>query len=600
MAFEEVSGINGDLVTRSWTVSKRPYKKNEFYHKEDTETSVFFAFPRSLSEKDWFFPDNKKSSFGEIKMKRDEFPCMRSIGNDIDATVNEAFLNTLQFLITKTSFCGYVGEAVASGKKIVFTGHSSGGATAILATVWYLEKYFKKPTDLPEPACVTFGAPLVGDNIFKHALGREKWIKFFTNFVTRFDIVPRIMLAQKSSIEQTLPQVLPLLDPTKTPVQENDMNVSNFYKSVMKDASTVAYQAVCDLTGDKDAFFETLSSFLVLSPYKPIGAFVFSTGTRLVSVSNSDAALQILFYASSSQSRTEQEQSLSPNQSIRDHCSYGEHVQSLGKKLFNHLDLNNLPLDGEYAPLTDLGLSTKAIQCVRATLEAEKQRVDNQIKIHKNKDKIEKKLTWIEDKYKPRCRTQKIGYYDSFKANIEDIDFDANVKRAELAGIFDEVLGLVKKGQLPDEFEGRREWVDLANRYRRLFEPLDISNYHRHLKNEDTGPYMEKGRPNRYKHSQRGYEHDRLKAGVKIDGSICGSTFWAEVEELMGKSYEEGKVTVRTIERLVEVWIEEKEVDPEQMFLEGSTFKKWWNLLPAKHKRDSPLRKRMEETIAIV
>lgn len=250
-----------------------------------------------------------------------------------------------------------VQSAVERGQQIVFTGHSFGGATAILATVWYLGTYFIRNPNVAEPRCVTFGAPLVGDYIFKHALGRENWSRFFVNFVTRFDIVPRIMLARKASIEQTLPYVLGQLDPTRASIQESDQRITEFYTTVMRDTSTVAYQAVCQLIGNGEAFLETLASFLELSPYRPVGTFVFSTEKRLVVVNNSDAILQILYYTS--QSSDEQEWSLIPSRSISDHHRYEELVQSIGIKLINHLDLHNLPLDGENSigsALNDFGL----------------------------------------------------------------------------------------------------------------------------------------------------------------------------------------------------------------------------------------------------
>ncbi|CAH8350638.1 unnamed protein product [Eruca vesicaria subsp. sativa] len=587
MALDALAGINNALIATSLRASTRAYTTDHFHTEVEGDT-VFFAFKPSFLEKDWFDPENK-SSFGETKMNREHFPCMRSIGNDVDATVNEAFLKNLQLLIS-TSFPHSVKTVVDSmrSQRIVFTGHSSGGATAILATVWYLETYFTKQSGFfPEPLCLTFGAPLVGDYVFKHALGRENWSRFFVNFVTRFDIVPRIMLARKASTKQTLTRVLPQLDP-RALVQENDQSIPLFFTTVMKDTATVAHQAVCKLIGNGEPFLKTLSSFLELSPYRPAGTFVFSTGTRLVSVSNSDAILQILFY--SSQSSNEQELSLRPYQSIRDHRTYEEMVHSLGMKVVEQLDLHHLPLNGGDSALSDLGLSTRARQCVRAAFEAEKKRVDNQSKIGTKKPRIIERLTWIEDDYKPKCLTHKIGYYDSFKESNEEKDFRANVTRAELAGIFDEVLGLVKEGQLPDGFEGGIEWIELANRYRRLIEPLDISNYHRHLKNEDTGPYMIHGRPNRYKHAQRGYEHDLMKAGrsaEEIKRSECGSCFWAEVEELRVEAYDKERVT--KLEKSLQGWISDEEVDDKHIFLEGSTFRKWWDLLPEVHKVDSLL-----------
>ncbi|KFK35123.1 hypothetical protein AALP_AA5G239300 [Arabis alpina] len=612
MAFQALTGINGDhIIKSSWNASKEAYG-SDHYHREETGDFVFFAFPPFFLKNDWFAPGNK-SAFGEIKMDRNKYPCMRSIGNDVDATVNQAFLNNLEVLISpRTSFVASVETDFNSGKQIVFTGHSSGGATAILATVWYLETYYRtNPNGLiPDPRCVTFGAPLVGDRIFKHALGREKWSRFFTNFVTRFDIVPRIMLARKASIGQALPHVLSQLDSNKDSMQENDQEITEFYKAVMKDTATVAYQAVRKLNGNGEAFLETFSSFLELSPYRPVGTFVFSIGNELVSGNNSDAILQILFYASHS--------SNDPCQSVKDHYSYEQLVQSME---INNLDLHHFLLDGEtsiMSALNGLGLSARAGQCVRAALEAEKQRVINQNNIYKMDSKwpkIEKDLTWMEEKYKLRCQTPKNGYYDSFKASDEKIDFKANVKRVELAGIYDEVLGLVKNYQLPDEFEGRKEWIEQATRYRRLIEPLDIANYYRHLKNEDTGPYMKQGRPSRYIYAERGYKHQLLKPEgmnaetvfwnkidalnlgsketmreeLKLSGSKSGSCFWAEVEELKGKLYAEVEVRIKTLEGLLGGWIKEGEVD-QQIFLEGSTYREWWNSLPDDHKRQSPVR----------
>jgi len=103
MAFEALTGINGDLITRSWSASKQAYL-TERYHKEEAGAVVIFAFQPSFSEKDFFDPDNK-SSFGEIKLNRVQFPCMRKIGKGDVATVNEAFLKNLEAIIDpRTSF----------------------------------------------------------------------------------------------------------------------------------------------------------------------------------------------------------------------------------------------------------------------------------------------------------------------------------------------------------------------------------------------------------------------------------------------------------------------------------------------------------------
>ena len=185
------------------------------------------------------------------------------------------------------------------------------------------------------------------------------------NYVTRFDIVPRIMLAPKASTKQTLPYALYKLDHTASRIQENDQGIAGFFAAVMKDVEIASRQAGCELIGDGgNAFLETFSSFLELSPYRPAGTFVFSTGTRLVQVRNSDAILQLLFYAS--QSSNEQELSLRPYESIQDHRSYQEMVDSMGTKEVNQLELHHLALDGGESALSDLGLVNSFSPCSKA------------------------------------------------------------------------------------------------------------------------------------------------------------------------------------------------------------------------------------------
>lgn len=112
MAFESLTGINGDLITNSWMVSKSAYQ-TEYYYKKEVGKVVYFAFRPSFSGKDWFAQENK-NSFGEIKTKRVQFPCMRSIGNNVGATVNGALLKNLELLIDpRTSFYASVSQPTA-------------------------------------------------------------------------------------------------------------------------------------------------------------------------------------------------------------------------------------------------------------------------------------------------------------------------------------------------------------------------------------------------------------------------------------------------------------------------------------------------------
>ena len=186
--------------------------------------------------------------------------------------------------------------------------------------------------------------------------------------------------------------------------------------------------------------------------------------------------------------------------------------------------------------------------------------------------------------YQLSCRHQGLGCYDAFKIHKSDKDFEANVKRLELAGIWDEIIEMLKNYDLPDAFEGEKEWIDLGTEYRRLVEPIDIANYYRHLKNNDTEGYMIKGRPKRYRFTQRWLEHaQRLLAGSR--GESC---FWAYVEELRIKtSSKEGfapfKDKVLQLEEQAKKWINDEVLDKD-VLMENSTFMVWWKKQPELHK----------------
>lgn len=199
------------------------------------------------------------------------------------------------------NFHPQVEKANKRARPIIFTGHSSGGPVAILAAVWYLEKYTRSGGGIP-CKCLTFGSPLVGDHIFTHALNRENWARFFIHFVGRYDIVPRITLAPFSSVKSELGLILDFLNPKSRNFQKsstlNSQEALTFSKTVLKNTSSVASHAACNLMGSTNSLLEIISSFVELSPYRPSGTFIFCTGNgKLVTAENSNAVLQILFYS---------------------------------------------------------------------------------------------------------------------------------------------------------------------------------------------------------------------------------------------------------------------------------------------------------------
>ena len=271
--------------------------------------------------------------------------------------------------MTEYDYIIQVEKAKNEKKQIVFTGHSTGGSIATLATIWFLEKYWRSDTSAASPLCLTFGCPLIGNHIFSHALRREKWAPYFIHFVMRYDIVPRILLAPFSSIKQEFQPILQFLNRKSSHASTNTPpEALNFYTNVMKNASSVASHAACKLMGNTNLLLETMTNFTALSPYKPFGTFVFCTGNRkLVILSNPDAVLQLLFY--SSQLDNEAECPDVAQRSLQQHLSYENEL----KDCFNNLDavllesLEKLPLSADStttssdittinAALKDLGL----------------------------------------------------------------------------------------------------------------------------------------------------------------------------------------------------------------------------------------------------
>ncbi|PRQ16036.1 putative carboxylesterase [Rosa chinensis] len=569
-------GISEELIKKSCSLSWKDQFSKELYHVDKSSSdAVFIVFPGSWTVKEWFSGDQ---AFGETKINSKDwskkaFPSMRSIGNDDVAIVNQAFLERFELVLNlkDSKFLEEVKSAESGNKPIIFTGHSSGGAVAVLATIWFLEQSPKEYTGTAK--CVTFGSPLVGDYIVSHALKREKWSEHFIHFVMRYDIVPRILLAPRSSIEQQLEHVLHFFTANGDHYPRESIE---FYTNVMRNTSALASHAACKLMGNTNLLLETLTNFTKLSPYRPFGTYIFCTGNgKLVHLDNPEAVLQLLFF--SCQLSHENEMEATAGSCIKAHLDYKTEV--LGRSLKENVvfvdRLEELPLAPDGSALDDLGLSTRGRLCLRAAGELEKQKQKNREQIDRKKAEMEEGMKGLEE-YRT-FNAQKVGYYDAFKKQNEKRDFDANVRRLVLAGIWDEIIEMLKRYDLPDEFEGEDNWIELGTKFRRLVEPLDIANYYRHAKNEDTGAYMIKGRPRRYRYPQRWLEK---KVGLERD--TCGeSCFWAEVEELLKLASNGGKVDETRAKKLQEGlarWIEQG-VAGEEVFLGDSTFLKLWDEL---------------------
>ncbi|KAL4566568.1 hypothetical protein LXL04_030686 [Taraxacum kok-saghyz] len=567
--------LSNDLTKAAYFLSMEAHKQNQPFitntkkHAPSSSMEVsIFAFPGSWEVNDWYDND----LFGETNVDCNLFKSLRRIGENRPAKVNAAFLTKFQHLLSNSNFQSEVDKAVNEGKKILFTGHSYGGAIASFATLWMLECVKKDGKKFPI-GCLTFGSPLIGDRTMSHAVRREKWAGHFTHFVMEHDIVPRIMLAPKISIQEHLPNVLKFFEQKVNPVDHKPGKFQKlfkksspgksidqeelieggeyveFFENVMMESSTVASHVAFELMEPTNSLMEKLSvEFVKVSPYRPSGFYVFCTSPlQQFVVENPNAVVELLFYFL---------QLPNENQNVADFVvdsltqGFGyEQVQSenlVDLKMLNDHLLTPNGTAGDVVRTSNEALfkmSSSARCCIIAAYEAENRKKKNEKDVNKSMRKYKSgtELKIIEDildgirKYKQNNQ----DYYEAFKLQNEHKDFEANLDRLEMAKIFDVIVEMVMREDLPDEFEGQKDWVVVGTEFRRLTEPLDIANYYRHLKGDGYIDF----RPKRYKFTQRWYEHAN---GMDFE-LYSESSFVAKVEEIKKGVEETKKKTVEVV-----------------------------------------------------
>ncbi|KAJ4762321.1 alpha/beta-Hydrolases superfamily protein [Rhynchospora pubera] len=548
------------------------------------------AFPGSWVADDWV--PVERPPFGDAEVDSSLFPSLKSVGSGVVARVNATFLSSFQRLLICSTLQSEVSRTMMEGKRVIFCGHSSGGAIAILASVWLLENCTQSITPKQlYPICITFGSPLVGDSTFNHAVEREGWSCNFLHFIMSIDIVPRIMLNPLSSYKEQIQSVLHLLSPNASDYSHETVqrsNMSSFYRTVLKNCLSISSHQACVFMGCTNSLLGTLTSFVELSPYRPSGTWAFCTSEgQVIVMQNSDAVLQLLFYLM--QLNPQEQLTQVAYRSLNEHWQYESKLKEWIVRNGEAVIYLGAEIDADGLDVGNLELGKEARLRLRAAMHLEKQRLSNQTKIDQNSSKISQALSSL-GQYKSTLELRGISYYDSFKQQRNLEDFNANVKRLELAGLWDEIVEMLRRRELPDCFEGRAEWVNLGTIYRRLVEPLDIANYYRHSKNEDTGSYLLKGRPRRYRYTQRWHEQaQRIEVGSSSD-----SCFWAMVEELqfdMGnnKAYVDVKERLLKLESDMVNWFNSGNLGRD-VFLSSCSFVVWWKTLPEHHKSVSCIR----------
>ncbi|GJY33677.1 EDS1-like protein [Tanacetum coccineum] len=621
--------LRNELISDALILSLEAHKHNQIYltntkkHGSSSSPSdvLIIAFGGSWEDNEWCHNNN----YGETDVDQSLLPSLKRIGEDRPAKVNKAIQTKFQYLLKSTGFKAEVEKAVQDKKKILFTGHLYGGALASFVTLWMLDEYKRKQKLIFPVGCVTFGSPLIGDETLSHAVRREKWSGHFTHFVMEHDIIPRIMLAPKTSIQGIIPKILQNFQENVNRTTHKPSKITRLlsrkklkqtidivkpdeavvlFESVLINASSVASHDAYDLMEPTSTLKEKLSvDYVKISPYRPFGDYVFCTCNETLGVDaprqqlvveNPNAVLQLLFYLLQLPNENQDIAEFAVN-SLAESLGYEAELNRNGLQLQNRVYLKNLNDKVWMSNATTddsvrtsnkalFELTASAKWCLMAAEESEKRKKENEKLIdtymrknHKKKNKDDKSIEEILEEirsYKEKPTNGKKDYYDAFFGQDVQDDFLANVNRLEQAKIWDVIVEMVIRKDLPDEFEGRDEWVILGTEFRRLVEVLDIANYYRHSKGEGSKPYMSV-RPKRYKFTQRWHEH----ANVMAFESVSESNFVAEIEELIievetrkKKTRAEVKEEMRLINEKVQKW--RSEIKDNNVFWGESVFSK--------------------------
>ncbi|GLJ40641.1 hypothetical protein SUGI_0838990 [Cryptomeria japonica] len=575
-----------------WEVCQEAYKYgNGPFTCKRKDDFVFISFP-GCNNVEEISAENK---FGECKIDEGNqlFRSLRAIALDEPALVHKPTLERFLFLLQNTEF----EKKVQGGKyrRIVLTGHSFGGSVAVLATLWLLEQ--RGYSSNQPPICVTFGSPLVGDEIFAQSVRREKWASYFYHFISRYDIVPRILLAPLRLISEPLRALLPYwansIRNTNVVSAPLLSEPGNFLRIVMQNTASVASYRSAMCMAPNNMLLSGISSVVRQSPYRAFGSYIFLSRSGFLCTDNYEAVLQILFYSLQSP-----DEYRTPEPCIFEHIQYGSVLEGV----LNSMDVDihdNLATQFEA-----VGLGTQSLEVQLALKAAEEvMRRLNTNKLKKEQDLGNMRTVMEElESYKKTSKAMATGDYDCFKRHAEKRDFLANLARLRLAGFWDEIKDMLHRKELPDDFESQEEWIKAGTSYRRMVEPLDIANYYRLGKHEDTGHYLAKGRPRRYLLLQKWLEAAELRRSTQINNlSTPDSCLWAHFEQIsytlakampnLAEGQElpsELKTSLQNFQSMLKTLIDRKQVC-EDFFIEEGSFVKWWKGLPVTIKSVSPL-----------
>ncbi|KAI6691794.1 hypothetical protein NL676_019504 [Syzygium grande] len=416
-------------------------------------------------------------------------------------------------------------------KSIVITGHSIGGSIAFLTALRLLSK-LKSIFPPISVLCIGFGSPFLGNKSLSQAILQERWGGSFCNIVSTHDIMPRL------SLDQSL-----------VPTPQWQVLVRFWYTYVM--ASNSMNFANLQLTEEDKAwlffFVEANMERLVQARegeggrlFWPFGNYLFCSNEGTICLDNAVSINKMMHLML---------QTGSPNCIIEEHLKYGWYVDRLThqslKRSFMEGDLS----ESSYEASLSLALNSSgtyrqvlitpmAKDCLKMTRPMGRPSNLNAADLAIRLSKITSYRAEIEW-YKACCdkSEEQRGYYDSFKQRgASRTGSHVNMNRYKLAAFWDKVIGMMDGRELPHDLHRSSKWVNAAQSYMLLVEPLDIAEYYRSGMHLKKGHYISSGRERRYEifdqwWTERVVTEKLSNRRTRYAGLTQDACFWARVEE---------------------------------------------------------------------
>ncbi|KAM5574265.1 senescence-associated carboxylesterase 101 [Rosa sericea] len=533
--------VNSDPVHQAWCAIEQqrqvnpnaePSLYNEIIQPENPIVIAFGTPPGSLQGQEGLVSSKKFAHF--------EFLCNKS--NPV-FSINEAAIKLFQshyndLLLLKN-------KLVENSKSktpplIIITGQFLGGSVATLFTLWLLEGLNLSKTK--RPLCITFGSPLVGDeHLRKCVLEFSTWKSCFLHIVSDQDHTPKIFMSQN------------------TP-----------------------------------------------GAYKPFGTFLLCSASGCACSEDPDFISEQFVTTNSPSAQTQD-----PNLGF----SYGQILKDLKRKALCNIFKS---IEGQSHPL-QASIITQLL-AIGVVSQQQSQDTDNlvrKMKKHETKLLIQKKKNSDSDNklnemkihmaylewYKKEAKRQNIGYYDLYRKMGNQSDNKVKGYKKKLMNYWEDSVTEVENKPQLEGAHFRVRWLYAGTNYRGMVEPLHIADYYKDGgKNYQTDAgerpkhftlleewHQEKQEQEKKKKQETQKQEEKPESGPsKSKRENVGSSlnddscFWARVEEALILLLENGGLTTDDKRKLKEfedyVWnaLKNYAVSPE-IFLEKSSFMKWWN-----------------------